>query len=155
MTDEKKVLELIATDRIYVPISSMAGKLQRARPKLGRELGLNPGESFDGKRAYARVFADDTMKARGMRNGVDEFAEKFPRYGKILNGMIEEQRAKSEVHVEFGMYDGCKLTEADYLGVMRDLGFSETQARNTYQPLMNASRKISKARDEERSVLIG
>jgi hypothetical protein len=52
------------------------------------------------------------------------------------------------------MNDGCRLTADDYLGVMANLGFTEAQARNLYEPLIVTSRSISKKRDEERSILI-
>jgi hypothetical protein len=153
---ERQVIELIATDRIDVPISSMSGKLKRAKPKLARALGLSPGDSFEGERVYASVAREDTMKARGMREGIEQFKENHPRYGKILDGYIEEERANSETHVYFGLYDGCRLTQQDYLTVMQDLGFSEGSARALYAPLMEASRNLTKKRNgEERSVLIG
>lgn len=52
------------------------------------------------------------------------------------------------------MQPGCRLTADDYLGVMTNLGFTEAQARNLYEPLIEASRQISKKRSEERSILI-
>jgi len=153
---ERQVIELIATDRIDIPISSMSGKLKRSKPKLAKALGLSTGDYFEGERVYARVVSEDTMKARGMREGIDKFSQEFPRYGKILNGYIEEQRANSETHVYFGVNLGVKLTQSDYLGVMENLGFTETVARNLYPALIDISRKLNKARNgEERSVLIG
>ena len=155
MTNERKIIELIATDRLDIPISSMSGKLKRAKPKIARELGLNADQPFYGERVYARVETDDRMKARGMKDGIEKFSEQFPQYGKILEGYIAEERARSETHVYFGMNQGSRLTADDYLGVMTNLGFNETAARNLYQPLMDASRNISRSRSEERSVLIG
>lgn len=153
MVNERQILEIIATDRIDMPISSMSSKLKRKKKKLGQELGLS--KKFEGDRAYARVEKDDLMKARGMRDGIDLFAQEFPRYGKILNGMIEEKRAKSETHLYFGLYDGCRLSTDDYLGVMENLGFKGQYAENLYQELMKISRNLNKKRDEERSIMIG
>lgn len=156
MTSERKVLELIATDRLHIPISSISGKLKRREPKLAQQLGLTEGKPFHGERAYARVETEDRMKARGMAEGIAKFAGEFPRYGTILKGYIEEQRANSETHVYFGMNEGCRLTQVDYLGVMTNLGFTESSAMALYAPLMEASRNISRKREEaERSVLIG
>ena len=156
MINERQVLELIATDRLHIPISSISGKLKRREPKLAQELDLVEGRPFFGERSYARVETDDRMKARGMAEGIAKFAEEFPRYGTILKGYIEEERANSETHVYFGMNSGARLTQADYLGVMINLGFSEGSAMALYAPLMEASRTISRKRDEdERSVLIG
>ncbi len=95
------------------------------------------------------------MKARGMKQGIERFENKFPRYGKILKGMIEEQRANSEINLYLGVHEGCRLTSNDYMGVLTDLGFSEIRADTLYKELMKVSRNLSRNRDEERSILIG
>jgi len=150
---ERKVIEIIATDRIDIPISSMSGKLKRKKPKLAQELELK--KKFEGDRAYVRVETEDKMKARGMREGIDLFSREFPRYGKILNGMIEEKRAKKETHLYFGLYEGCRLSSEDYISVMNDLGFSGQYAETLYQELMKVSRNLTRKREEERSIMVG
>jgi len=154
---ERKIIEVVARDRINVPISSMSGKLKRRIPKLAKALGISPGESYDGERVFARVEHEDTTeKARKMTDAVDLFAANYPRHGKILRGYIEETRAGSETHFYFGVNEGCRLTADDYIGVMADMGFTEATARRLYPELMNVSRKMSRKRDEaERSVMIG
>jgi hypothetical protein len=151
---ERKIIEIIATDRIYIPISSLDGKLDRKRKKLAKAVELE-GNKYVGDRVYARVKEEDKMKARGMRDGIEKFAQEYPRYGKILNGMIEEERANRERHLYFGVNSGCRLTADDYRDVLTDLGFTKTRTKTLYQELMQVSRSISKKRDEERSVLIG
>lgn len=150
---ERGIVELIAWDRIDIPISSLSGKLKRGKPKIGKDLGLEG--KYDGERAYARVETSNEQKARGMAEGIDKFCTKYPTEGKILSGYIAEQRKVSETHLYFGMNEGKRLTEDDYSGVLIKMGFSEGMARNMYPVLIEASRKISKARDEERSVMIG
>ena len=150
---ERQLIEIIATDRIEIPISSISGKLKRKKPKLGKALGLKG--KFEGERAYARVEDNSTMKARGMKEGIKRFEENHPRYGKILKGYIEEERANREVNLYFGVYEGCRLTSEDYQGVLTGLGFTEKRAGTLYQELMKVSRNLSKKRDEERSILIG
>lgn len=154
---EAQVIELIATDRIYVPVSSMKGKLEKARPTLAKALGLQDGESFDGARVHARVESDDTtMKARTIREAVDQFSAEYPRHGKILEGYIAETRAAKETHLYFGVNAGSRLTTDDYMQVMTGLGFTEITARNLYPELMAVSRNLTRRRGEdERSVLIG
>lgn len=151
---EQGLIRLIATDRIDIPISSMSGKLKRRKSKLAETTGIEKN-SYLGERTYARIVTEDTMKARGMKEGIEQFAQKYPRYGDILNGMIEEQRADREVTLYFGMNEGCKITADDYLGVMTELGFTEATARGLYPELMDISRNLSKKRDEKRSILIG
>lgn len=156
-TLERQVIELIATDRIEIPISSMSGKLKRQKPKLAEALGLsNDGAKYAGDRVYARVKAEDKQKARGMKEGIAKFAEEFPKYARILIGYIEEQRTLKETHLYFGANPGARLTSEDYMNVMRNLGFSEPRSESMYQELMAVSRNLSKKRDEtERSILIG
>src|SRR3989344_5042206 len=153
---ERQIIELVATDRIDMPISSMSGKLKRAKPKLAQAVDLAEYHgNFTGDRVYARVESEDVEKARGMREGVSEFSKKFPNNGKILEGIIQEKRKARETHLYFGVNEGRRLTSADYMGVMRNLGFSEARAEGLYQELMGVSRNLSRQRDEERSVLIG
>jgi len=151
---ERQIIKLNAMDRIEIPVSSLSGKLKRMKPKFAGSLDL-PNGKYLGERVYARFDREDgTEKARTMREAVDWFAKEHPTYGKILNDMIDETRESKDISVYFGVNEGCRLTAEDYVGVMVDIGFTETQAMNLYEPLMDVSRKMSRARDEERSVLI-
>ncbi len=153
---ERQVIELIATDRLYIPISSMGGKLDRRRPKLGKAIDLTEYENnFVGERVYARIEENNVMKARGLKEGIDVFSEKYPRHGKILRGYIEEERQKREINLYFGVNENRKLTADDYMDVMKNMGFTEATSRRLYPELIETSRNLSKKRDEERSVLIG
>lgn len=154
---ERQIIELIATDRIHMPISSMEGKLKRQKPKLAKEIDLSEYKNkFVGERVYARIETDDsTQKARSMSEAVNKFAEKYSRHGKILKGMIEETRQAKESNIYFGVNSGCRLTADDYLGVLTNLGFSDVRAKGLYEDLIAISRNLSKKRDEERSVLVG
>lgn len=152
---ERQIIQLVATDRLEIPISSLSGKLKRMKPKLAQALSF-PGNNYHGQRVYVRVETESTTEsARTMREAVNAFAQNYPRHGQILNGMIEETRAAKEVNMYFGVNPGCRLTAEDYLEVMANLGFTETQARNLYEPLIETSRAISRKRNEERKVLIG
>ncbi len=153
---ERKLIEIIATDRIDKPISSMSGKLKRRKPKLAKEINLDDDVFYKGDRVWARVGYEDKTKARGMRDGIREFSQKYPRYGTILNGIIEEKRLYRETHLYFGMQEGCRITSEDYLGVMQDLGFTNATAKKLYPELMEISRNLARKRQEkERSILIG
>jgi hypothetical protein len=153
---ERKIIEIIATDRIDKPISSMSGKLKRSKPKLAKTVELGEGTSFQGDRTYARIETSNRDKARGMRAGIEKFKENYPREGAVLEGYIAEQRIASETHLVFGMYEGCRITSDDYISVMTSLGFTEATAKKLYPELMDISRNLAKKRDEvERSILIG
>ncbi len=153
---ERQIISLIAADRIDIPISSMSGKLKRLKPKMAKQIDLQEyGNRFEGERVYARVGELETEKARGMKEGIETFSMMYPRYGAVLNGLIEEKRIEREVNMYFGVNPGCRLTSEDYLGVMKNLGFSESGARDLYPELMEVSRNLSRKRNEERSILIG
>jgi hypothetical protein len=154
---EKAIIKIIATDRIDMPISSMSGKLKRAKPKMAKALNLAPyNGSFEGERVYARIADEDTEKARELKEAVADFCNEFPKYGDILRGKVAEKRVLRETHLYFGVNEGCKLTTDDYMGVMTSLGFTEKMSAELYPALMNISRNLSKKRNyEERSILIG
>jgi hypothetical protein len=155
---ERQLIELIATDRIDVPISSMSGKLKRAKKKLAPAVDLSAykDKNFEGERVYARVETEDKEKARTMSAAIDVFCKQYKRPGKVLKGIIAEKRIKSETHLYFGMNEGRRLTADDYRGVMANLGFTPASAEGLYGKLMEASRKISRSRvDGERSILVG
>jgi hypothetical protein len=151
---ERKVIELIATDRIDIPISSMSGKLKRQKPKIAQAIYFD-GKKYNGERVFARFDGEDHMKARGIKEGIEKFEQNFPKYAKILNGYIEEQRSMRERYLVFGMKEGCLITADDYVGVMQNLGFTQATAERLYPELMNISRKLKKKRDEgNRKILL-
>lgn len=150
---ETKLIELIAVDRIDIPISSMSGKLKRLKPKLAKQIDIE--NEYDGERVWARISEEDKNKARGIREGIEKFKQEFPKYGRILEGYIEEQRAIREKYLVFGMKPECRITSNDYINVMKNLGFTETTAEKLYPELMEISRNLSRKREEyERSILI-
>ncbi|MFH1365058.1 MAG: hypothetical protein ABIH28_00545 [archaeon] len=156
MALEEEIINLIATDKIYVPISSMGGKLERLRPKLAKQINLSEhNNNFTGKRVYARIESEDKKSAKNMREGIEKFKREFPEQGEILEKYIEEERTKKETHFYFGTNPECRLTTEDYLAVMKTMGFTEFSAIRLYPELLETSRALSRKRNEERSVLIG
>ena len=161
MNDEsiqRHLLELIATDRMDVPISSMSGKLKRSKPKIATGfMDVLDGEtSFEGERCYARVEETDSEKARTMRAGIDAFKAAYPRQGDLLEGYIAEKRGVTETHLVFGMNEGRRITADDYRQVMSNLNYTPAMADQLYPVLMDISRNMRNKRDEaERKILIG
>lgn len=153
---EQEIITLIAKDRLEIPLSSMYQKIKKAKSKEAKGLAERLGFSrFSGERTYAFVESEDKERARGMKEAVTEFAEEFPKYGTILLGKIAEKRSIAEEHLYFGVNQGCRLTTDDYVSVMQSIGLSESVARSLYPDLINVSRKLAKAREEERSTLVG
>ncbi len=152
---ERQILELIATDRIEIPLSSLDQKLRRDRMQIGSEIAESLVDKFDGERVYARVAEEDKERARGMKEAIAEFGQEFPKYGAILKGKIAEKRILREKHLYFGVKEGRRLTSDDYMGVMTSIGLTPAVASALYPDLMEISRKLSRARQEERSIIVG
>ncbi len=151
---ERKIIELIATDRIDIPISSMSGKLKRRKPKIAQGIYFD-SKRYNGERVFASFDSKDHMKARGVKEGIEKFEENFPKYAKILKGYIEEQRSIRENYLIFGMKEVCLVTADDYMGVMQNLGFTQATSERLYPELMNISRKLKRKRDEgNRKILL-
>lgn len=153
----EQVGALISADRIEIPLSSIEQKVRRLRADLASQVAdyCQDDVRFSGSRAYAFTETENKYRARGMRQAVEEFAEEYPKYGAILKGKIAEKRKVRETHLYFGLKSDSRLTSEDYLKVLRDVGLTENQARALYGPLMNVSRQLARARNEERSVIIG
>lgn len=154
---ERRVVRLVAMDRISKPISSISGKLKRRMPSFARDIDLSGyGGEFTGERVYARVEEEDKMKARGMREGIEVFSEKYPRHGEILKGIIAEKRVQREVHLYFGLREGRRVPAIDYQAVLCDMGFTEATARRLYPELVEISRNLVRKKNlEQGRILIG
>lgn len=156
---EEKIIHLIAQDRIEIPLSSMYQKTKKSKATEAKDLASllseMHGEKFVGERVFAYVKTEDKERARGMKEAIAEFCEEFPKYGKILQGKIAEKRVIAEEHLYFGVNPNKRLCNEDYLEVMRSLGLTESTARALYPELIEISRKLSRAREEERSVIVG
>ncbi len=153
---EEQIIQLIARDRLEIPLSSMYQKIKKIKKKDAGTLADKLGDTrFKGERTYAFVDSNDKERARGMKEAVAEFSADYPKYGQILAGKIAEKRTIAEEHLYFGVNDGCRLTTDDYVNVMQSLGLNETVARNLYPDLMHVSRKLARSREEERTVIVG
>lgn len=157
---EQKILYLVATDKSEIPVSSFDGKLKRLRTKLASGIDLSDYDNdFSGERVFARVEESDEMRARGLREAINEFRREYPKYGKILEKLIKQKRNQREVHLYFGMQPESKLTREDYVKVMRDLGLSQHSAERLYPILMEISsglqQKRKKTGKDVRSIIIG
>jgi hypothetical protein len=157
---EKQLIRLVTADRLYAAASSLDGKLKRLRSGIAKTLAENIKASenptdFEGVRAYASIQEEESQKARGMKDAIAEFGKKYPKYGTILQGMIEEKRADKKTNLYFGLLDRNKLSSNDYMAVMTTLGFSEHAARGLYPELVASSRKLAAQKDKfEGSILV-
>ena len=64
------------------------------------------------------------------------------------------EKSKSEEHLYFGINAGNRLTADDFIEVMQSIGLSETTI-SLYPDLMEISRNLARARQQERSIIVG
>jgi hypothetical protein len=156
MKYESKIIDLIALDRLNMPLSSMEQKLRRGRLSEAKNIANSVGyDGFQGERVFAYVQEDETNKARGMKEAIAEFGEEFPKYGDILKGKIAEKRAVKKNNLYFGVQDDCRLTKNDYMTAMESIGFTDHMSHRMYPILMEVSRNLKQKRNESRNILIG
>ncbi len=152
MEIDKEIMKIVALDRVHVPFSSAEGKLKRRREKAVSGLDRDDVLEFSGERAYARIEDKSDSKKRGYEGAVKLFCEKHPKLADELNELVEEQVTKKEERLYFGMHPGARINPGMYEEVMSDIGFTPGEARAVYPTIVEASRRIVKARGIERSV---
>src|SRR3989344_1965558 len=129
---ESEIIQLIARDRLEIPLSSMYQKVKRVKKKDAGNLAEKLGSAqFAGERTYAFVESEDKERARGMKEAI------------------------AEEHLYFGVNPGCRLTTDDYITALQSTGLSEKVSRELYPDLIKVSRKLAKASEEKRSVIVG
>ena len=153
---EKKVRGLIAADITYRVLKSLGEKGVRRLDKRAAEIVdlLDEGEEPN-NRFYVRIEGSQEEKARTMKEGINAFNKKYPRYGKILEGLIAEKRTKRNKNLVYGLNEGYNLSEEDYVQIMMDLGFERREASATYPHILAISERLEKADEQrERTILL-
>jgi hypothetical protein len=154
---ETQIIDLIARDRIEVPLSSMDQKLRRGRLTKARTLAeaIGLGGEFETERVYARVEDNERHRARGMKEAVTEFVTEYPAEGAVLKAKIAQKRVSRDRHLYFGTNPDKRLTRDDYVEAMESSGLTTHVAHMLYPVLMDVSRRLDSARGEERSIVVG
>ena len=158
---EGNVRKLIAYDNMNIPL----GALNRRIARRHKDLAVNLEEPVDQGADFGCAIADveyrDKNKARALRDAVNAFCEEFPREGRKLQQYIAVKRVERETYLQYGLPEGRKLSSADYVQAMVDVGLTESQARVLYPAVLDTSRVLQRARGKKttttgiREVLIG
>ena len=153
---ERFVRWLIASDILYRPLKSLGEKGLRRLDKTAGEISdLLKDEEEIGERVFAKIEKKDEEKARTLREGINAFKKRYPQYGEILENMIAEKRTKSNRYLIFGLREGFKLGEEDYVRVMMDLGFDRREASSVYPHVIAVSERLKKAKVQaQRGILL-
>lgn len=138
---ETSVRKMVALDILSKPLSSLGQKAGRRRDKLAGEIAeVLPCGDLERVFAYTKITEEE--KARTLRDGIAVFNKEYPKYGKILEGCIEEKRVQKNEHLVYGVRQGWSLGVNEYRGVMRDLGLSAIEADSMYPHLVELSDRL-------------
>jgi hypothetical protein len=154
---EKLVRKLVAMNDLRIPLSSLYQKNKKIEKNYASGISNYVGQTADfGNSVSAYIEKTEKQKARGMEDGIEEFSKQYPRYGNILKGLIDEKRAKSEVYLNYGLNQGYKLNDNEYISVMRDVGLTDEEASIMFPKLMDISARLKKKQKPGlRDILIG
>ncbi len=154
---EKYVRGLVSADITYRPLKSLGEKGVRRIDKKAEDLAglLRKGEE-KGNRIEARIEErPEEEKARTLNEGIDEFCKKYPPYGKILKGLIEEKRIERRNYLIYNIKEGYKLSEEDYIKILEEIGFNKREAASIYPHILAISERLGKAGENlERNILL-
>jgi len=153
---EKFVRWLVASDILYRPLKSLGEKGLRRLDKTAKEISdLLKEKEEAGERVFARVEKEEEEKARTLREAINAFKKEYPKYGEILETMIMEKRKKSNKYLVYGLQEGFKLGEEDYVRVMMDLKFERREASAVYPHIITVSERLKKDKVQaQRRILI-
>lgn len=154
---EKLVRKLVAMNNLRIPFSSLYQKNKKIEKNYALGISNYIGNNADlGNSVTAYIKKEEKQKARGMEEGIAEFTKQYPRYGKILQGIVEEKRTENEVYLNYGLNEGYKLNDNEYVSVMRDIGLNDQESEAMFPMLRGISDRLKKKQKEGlREILIG
>ena len=61
---------------------------------------------------------------------------------------------KQNKYLSYGLTEGFKLSEEDYIGVMMDLGFDRREAASIYPHIIAISERLGKASEQDKRLIL-
>lgn len=150
---EKNVEKLIA----YKLITSITGTISDRAKRKYEKIAKSAYERFKAKQSIpetsdlvAKLTWDDkaVSMARKISLGMEEFNNKYPKYGKILAEMIKKHREVRRAYLEFGLKKGKELDEGIYIEVIKETieGISDEKAKKFYDLLNEINKELKKTK---------
>lgn len=140
---------LAATHMISQPFgiySQRAGRLKKAALGEVYERLRDRDEVQESSPVYAELEWKDSMVARGLRLGVEEFKKNHPECAEELERTIEHQREVRRNYVSFGFRNGSDLPDEYYADIMEEIGIPRAIVRSTLQTIRRISGNLESAR---------
>ncbi len=154
MEYENKVRKLVALNDLNVPLSALHKRAYRKSKNLASNIERGFDKSKDFGSSIVDVVYENQGKSRELRSAIDEFSSKYPNQGRHLQRLISVNRASREMYLNYGIRSDDSISDEEYISVMRDIGLSDTHARELYPTLVDISDTM-KEKSGLRSILIG
>ncbi len=154
---EMGIRTMIAQNVLKAPMSSLYKKLERRHESLAHEVSALITDGEEGERIFANIQErEEDGKARAMRVAIDQFKGMHPKYGEILENLIQETRKDKNTVLVYGLKNGFKLGTEDYFRVMSDLGFDKMTAGAFVPHLLETAKNLKKpvSEQEQREILL-
>ncbi|MBR9677165.1 hypothetical protein GOV04_03420 [Candidatus Woesearchaeota archaeon] len=91
---------------------------------------------------------EDKDKARTQSEGIKEFKQRHPKYGRILQGIIDETRQTKKRFLEFGLVKKATLPEEIYFSALESIGIPESQLETTLETALELSSLLNGKRED-------
>jgi len=137
--------KLVAYNEMYAPLNKITRRIERRYRKLGHEIyeRLVERQNISKNSPISLSLTwQDSLLARGYKLGVEEFKQKFPEYGLILQEMINTHRKCRRNYIQFGLKPQAELPESIYIDVLKDIGLSTKEARKVYKTIKDIGARL-------------
>ena len=139
---------LVAYETVARPLDALSKRSKRVRDEIVPSVvgSLRRGNETDGP-CYARLESKSSQLARGMRDGIDAFKKAHPKYGKALEGFIQEKRGQRKTSLVFGGSLN-EIPDEVYHDVLMDIGIPENHVRSVLQSVYRMTDDLDNQRNE-------
>ncbi|MBI3623380.1 hypothetical protein HY212_04870 [Candidatus Pacearchaeota archaeon] len=131
---EEAVENMIAFKVITSTTGSISDRAKRKLELFSRDVydRLKKDEGFsEDSIVEARIRWEDKLAAKGMKLGIDEFKQQYPKEGEILQQIIDTHRGARRAYIDFNSSE--ELPQDFYLKVIQSFGITPRQAIKVYE----------------------
>ena len=142
---EQAVENMVAFKIITSTTGSISDKAKRRLEVFGREVydRLKENQGFsDNSMVGASIRWEDKMVAKGMRFGIEEFKQQYPKQGEVLQQIIDTHRGARRAYIDFSVIG--ELPKEFYLGIIQQFELTPKQAIKVYEAVMTLQESLGK-----------
>jgi len=155
---EKNIEKLIVYKNIASVTGSISDRAKRRYDKVGEEtckrLKSRQIVSEDSGLVARLGWSDDAVSwARNISLALEEFKQKYPKYGERLQEIIGKHREVRRNYLEFGLKEG-DLVEEIYIESIKEIieGISDERAKKFYEIIIKLKEELGKKKKKKQGL---